>query len=196
MSEGDLPRGKWVRQVAVRAGLAVLGALAVLGTTEPPLFAGPARAHAHTKIPKIRPSDFGFRLEDGWHGCVDSDSGTVREEINRGGDTTFVLRFTPSELDTIYAEFLRVGIFGVTEPHPPFDPPGDVVETIEPETWHRFEIRGAGLEKHFWWEGESSVSFRGSPEAPRLFAALRIVEDTVQRRPEYIGLRRLLMIRL
>jgi hypothetical protein len=56
----------------------------------------PAAAAPHAQPPHHRPADFGFRIQNGWGECVDSDSGTVTKDMVRGPDTTVALRFTPA----------------------------------------------------------------------------------------------------
>jgi len=138
--------------------------------------------------PAHRPADFGFRIEDGWGNCVDSDSGRVTKDLVRGPDTTIAIRFRPAEMDTIYRAFVGLDVFGLPEPHPDFNWPRGQLTTAAPNTWHRFEIRGHDVQKSFAWSDGERNPFRMTAGSERFFMAIHVVEQMVSRRPEYARL--------
>jgi len=152
--------------------------------------AGDLAAAPQPSPPAHRPADFGFRIEDGYGNCVDSDSGRVTKDMVIGPDTTIALQFTAAEMDTIYRAFVGLDVFDLPEPHPEINLPSDVVTTGDPSTWHRFEIRGRGLQKRFEWSTLNAYFLRNSSDAARMFREEQVVQRLLERRPEYARLPR------
>jgi hypothetical protein len=166
--------------------LSTAGAILLAGS----LAVGPAAAAPHRPIPAQCPADFGFRIEDGYGNCVDSDSGTVTKDMVMDADITIALHFTRAEMDTIYRAFVGLDVFDLPEPHPEINLPSDVVTTTSPSTWTRFEVRGRGLRKRFEWNDNDSFNLRRSTEAGHMFKAAQVVQRILDRRPEYARLPR------
>jgi hypothetical protein len=91
-------------------------------------------------------------------------------------------------MDTIFSAFVGLGVFELREPHPDFSMPHNGLQRIGPGTWNRFEIRGRGLGKRFEWSDDEWENFRESTEAEQLFRAVQIVQDILDRKPEYARL--------
>jgi hypothetical protein len=133
-----------------------------------------------------RPRDFAVLLANGFGSRIDTRAGRVTKDLVTGRDTTVALRLKSAELDSLYEEYTRSGLFGLPEPYPRLAPE-DIGCMITPNTPWYFEITSGGVTKRFSWDSRYCLEHR-TAEWKVLLEAKRRLELMIVRTPKYRSL--------
>jgi hypothetical protein len=125
--------------------------------------------------------DFSLLLEDFHGNRVDTRNGTATIDMIADPDTTIALRFTATELDTIYHAAIAMRIFDYLEPHPVLETAGG---GMCPDNVYHLRVDAGGQVRELRWSTHYNPGGKTLDEWRRLYDLVCLVNRIVTARPE------------
>jgi hypothetical protein len=150
----------------------------------------PIRPEDYRKYPR---SGFGFILEDGGGGRIDTFAGLAEKPY--GLDTTVALSLAPVDLDSVYHKVIDVRFFDLPTPHPRY-PRGQRLGA-NPGVGIRLVVQAGVVRKEISWDSRYLEVGALSDDWKRISDLRRLILRKVESSSEYRALLpRLLTVRL